>query len=228
METGKSQGAPNGRKRRPKQPYSDEFHHCMDLARSLSVAERVELIRALAGKQGLLVSNPKAPTTTNGSQGSGGPSGKPSKPAAPENPVRESPEANALQKAKEAVRAKKAELGVDQLDRNGPEMSALHAALEAYKVVHSAAVAKEPPEIQAVRAQTGAPQRGAKRQASKSPERGQTMSATLAGVAAKFARGLGATAARKQSASVLDPKSSGQNPEGDNKMEEEDGENNVL
>jgi len=162
------------RGRKPKQPNSPEFHDLLDRALALSVTERVRLVRALGGLQGLVVNNPRTPIVETKLVNSNvakpkEKKGKESLPVPP-NPLKNSVFKTNLDNAQAALRDRKAELGLDKLPPTDPTVVALVSAMQSYKEQHS--VLKPYDEV------TDTSKRAAdrlqikrQRQASKSPER---------------------------------------------------------
>jgi hypothetical protein len=135
-DTEQGKVAPNRRRRKPKQPNSHEFHEVFDRAIALSVTEKVRLIRALAGLQGLVVNNPKpSQVQSEPAQTKAQKRVKESLPVS-DNPLKGTTLQQNLLAAQAAVREKKASLGVDKLSPDDETLGALKAAMTAYQVEH--------------------------------------------------------------------------------------------
>jgi len=129
---------PNRRRRKPKQPNSREFHELLDRAIALSVTERVRLIRALSGLQGMVVNNPNAKAEIPPTQKKSRKRVKESLPVS-DNPLKGTVLQANLASAQKAVRERKAELKVDKLSADDKAVVALKAAMGAYQAAHRAA-----------------------------------------------------------------------------------------
>jgi len=150
----------NSRKRRPKNRQSHEFHEILDAALQLSVAERVRLIKALSGIQGLTTVKPVFAIDKNMVTEK-----ETKEPLAP-NPLKNTVFQKAVDDARAALQQEKNRLGLDKVPEGDPHMMRLRQAIDAYKAEHQKLVPVKPSSNAA-----GA-RLNKKRPASKSPIRG--------------------------------------------------------
>lgn len=169
---GQSQG---NRRRRTKQANSESFNTILSAANTLTVNERVRLVKSLAGQHGLLVfsaqqvAGMQAPKESAPSDEVGG---KSKTMPVPRNPLKNSVFQKTLDAAKLALRQEKEKLGVAELPTDSPIWVQYTQALQAYKLERTrlGIVPAKPASGSANGTGTGARNKRV-RQSSKSPNR---------------------------------------------------------
>lgn len=173
----KTEGMPDGHDRRQKKAGNSVlFNQLLSDANGLSVAERVRLVKSLAGQQGLMVS---ASTAVMQSADGVKPQNQKKKNSDQQvivrpNPLKGTAFQKALDDAKAGVRSAKEDMGLAKLPDNHPAAINLIAALSNYKSEQTRLAPVGPPLIATTKStnqQQSESSNKKKRPASKSPIR---------------------------------------------------------